>query len=89
MPKAKVKVSRKQTKVDTKPLIAAGKKQGFVTQDDILDLFPRAENHLLELDGLYNQLYKLGVDVFESISEEETDEEKETSDLEKELEVLG
>ncbi|NMC35637.1 RNA polymerase sigma factor RpoD [Candidatus Beckwithbacteria bacterium] len=85
------KTTKKPTKakIDTKPLIAQGKKNGFVTQDNILDMFPKAEDHIDELDVLYDKLYKLGIDVFESMSEEEADEEKEASDLEKELEVLA
>jgi RNA polymerase primary sigma factor len=79
-----------KTKAEIKALIAQGKKQGFVTQDDILTVFPTAEDHVDDLDRLYNELYKLSVDVFESVSEEEvSDAEKEASDLEKELEVLS
>lgn len=71
-------------------LIKQGKEQGFVTQDDILTLFPVAENHIPELDKLYVKLIDLGIDVFETLS---TGDEEETlkavSDLEKELEVLA
>ena len=55
-----------------------------------MDLFPDAEVRIEELDGLYDKLFKLGVDVFESITEEELAEsEKAASELEKELEVLS
>lgn len=75
---------------DVEAIIAKGKKQGYITQDDILMLFPKVEDHLEELDNLYDQLYKFGVDVFESVAEEDqTSEEREATDLEKELEVLS
>lgn len=80
----------KPTKIDFKPLLEKGKKQGFITQDDILILFPQAEKYIEELDKLYDKIYKLGIDVFESISEEEEEQKEieDSSDLEKELEVI-
>ena len=80
----------KLSKKERDNLISKGKKQGFITQDEILSLFPRAEKHLQEVDDLYDQLYKLGIDVFESISEPENEDEvPEATDLQKELEVLS
>jgi RNA polymerase primary sigma factor len=73
-----------------KLLIAKGRDQGFVTQEEILELFPDAEKRIDELDNLYDQLLKLGVDVFESVTEEEMKEDEvATTELEKELEVLS
>lgn len=78
------------TKINIKPIIDRGKKDGFVTQSQILEAFPLAENYLDQLDKLYDKLGKLGIDVFESVVEEEIEEEeKEATDLEKELEVLS
>ena len=75
---------------DINALIDKGKKQGFITQDDVLAIFPRAEKHLEQLDNFYNKLYEFGVDVFESVTEDESSEEsKEASSLEKELEQLS
>jgi len=65
-------------------LIKKGKEVGFVTQDDILAVFPEAEAHVEELDNLYTRLVEEGVDVLEVGAEEEI----KTGDLEKELEVL-
>ncbi len=80
----------KKKKVSITKLLNKGKKQGFVTQEDILELFPDAEDRIAELDSLYNKLDKTGIDVFESITEEELAEsEKASSELEKELEVLS
>ena len=69
-------------------LVAKGRTQGFVTQDEILELFPDAERHVDELDQLYDQLFKADIDVFESVMAGQESELVETSDLEKELEEL-
>jgi RNA polymerase primary sigma factor len=81
---------KNKNKIDVKKLLAKGKKQGFVTQEEILKLFSDAENRIDELDNLYNKLDKTGIDVFESITEEEIAEDvKATTQLEKELEILS
>jgi RNA polymerase primary sigma factor len=89
--KTKTKISVKQTKnKDIDELLKKGKDQGFVTQEEILELFPDAEKRIEELDDLYDQLLKHGVDVFESVTEEEMrEDEVATTELEKELEVLS
>ncbi|MDO8551411.1 MAG: RNA polymerase sigma factor RpoD [bacterium] len=75
---------------EVKKIIDNGKKQGFVTQDEILEVFPDAENHLEELDSLYDKLLEDGIDVFDSMSEEELKaDEGATSALAKELEILS
>ncbi len=75
---------------EVKKLIEKGKKQGFLTQEEILGIFPDAEKRLEELDDLYDRLLSLGVDVFETVTEEEIKEdEKAASELAKELEVLS
>ena len=80
----------KKRKIDTKKIIDKGKKQGFITQEEILKLFPDAENRVEELDNLYTKFLAEGVDVFESVTEEEmAADEKATTELAKELEVLA
>jgi predicted Rossmann fold nucleotide-binding protein DprA/Smf involved in DNA uptake len=67
---AKNKTQQKDEKSMAKgihALIKEGKKQGFVTQDDILNLFPHAENHIAEVDELYATFIEEGVDVFETV----------------------
>ena len=44
-------------------LIEKGKEQGFVTYDDILDVFPEAEDELDKIDALYQSLMSEGVSV--------------------------
>ncbi len=71
-------------------LVLHGMSQGYVTQDDIFILFPDAEDHIPELDDLYDELLQKDIDVFESTAETpEEVEARATSDLEKELEVLS
>jgi RNA polymerase primary sigma factor len=73
-----------------KDLIREGKENGFITQDEILNMFPKPEEHIQELDELYAQLIKAGVDVFETLSDdEEKDVAKTVTELEKELESLA
>jgi RNA polymerase primary sigma factor len=69
-------------------LIKKGKSQGFITQEDILDVFPDAENRLAELDIFYEQLIVEGVDVFESVAADEAGLESATASLDQELEIL-
>lgn len=81
---------KEQAKKTVKQIIKDGKVNGFITQDDILELYPQPENHIGEIDELYTQLIKNGVDVFESLSDEEEKEaQKAVSELEKELESLA
>lgn len=68
----------KRLKIDTrelgiKKLIKKGKKQGYLTLDDILVLFPAAEEDLETLDFLYEKLLEAGIDVFDMDSEKEAE----------------
>src|SRR3989344_3346668 len=70
-------------------LVAKGRHQGFLTLDEILDVYPDAEVKLGELDKLFTKLLEIGVDVFESVTQDELEEsEKSVADLEKEIEAL-
>lgn len=85
-------VGGKMTKTPANPtildeVVASAKKRGYITQDEILGIYSKPEEHLMELDSLYDKLMKLDVDVFESVSQEQ-DEQKPIEDLEKELEAL-
>ncbi|MCL5010066.1 MAG: RNA polymerase sigma factor RpoD, partial [Patescibacteria group bacterium] len=65
----------------------SAKKRGYITQEEILAMFPRPEEHIEELDELYNRLFRASVDVFESVAEEKDNEES-IEVLGKELEAL-
>lgn len=69
-------------------LLALGKHQGFLTLEDILLVFPDAEDRVPELDDFFAQLIEAGVDVFEDLGEGEEEEEKSTQEIEKEIEAL-
>jgi len=75
--------------VDTARLLRKAKKEGFVTQEEILKYFPDAEKRIEELDKLYDKLEKASVDVFDSAEEELKEDVKTASELAKELEALN
>lgn len=83
-------LSKTKPSVTIKDLLKMAKSQGFITQDDILIVFPRPELHLIELDELYDKLITTGIDVFETTSMEEEEKVLESvTQLEKELEMLS
>lgn len=72
----------------TQDLIKKGKKQGFLTQEEILDVFPDAEKRLEELDELYFRLLEEKIDVFESVTTDEDEEDKKLT-IEQEVAILS
>src|SRR3989344_7142903 len=68
-------------------IVLSAKKRGYITQEEILSIFPRPEEHLLELDHLYDRLLNADIDVFESVVKDQ-EGEKPMEALEKELEAL-
>ena len=68
--KARRKVAEK---IDPKlkKLITKGKRRGYLTQKEILEIFPTAEEAIEELDSLYEKLLEAGVDVYDVESEKE------------------
>lgn len=73
-----------------KKLLEKGKKQGFLTQEEILTCFPDAEDHLSDLDRFYGRLLAANVDVFETITEEEIkSDEKSVREISKQIEILS
>ncbi len=69
-------------------LLSMAKKRGYISQDEILNTFPKPEDHLLEIDYLYDQLIRKSIDIFDTL-EEEKEFQKSIEDLEKELEALN
>ncbi|MCL5784004.1 MAG: RNA polymerase sigma factor RpoD [Patescibacteria group bacterium] len=80
---------QKLPQLDEKKLLKLGKDRGFVTQEEILQIFPKPEDKISELDSFYLQLIDAGIDVFETTAEEVAEAERSASDLEKELEMLA
>ncbi len=81
-------MTKTKSPASVKDLLSLGKDQGFITQDDILGVFPEAEKHIADIEELYDKLAKAGIDVFETVAEEE-DATKPVTELEKELEALA
>ena len=71
-------------------LIKKGRDQGFLTQEDILEVFSDAEVRIEELDDLYDKLLAENVDVFESVTPDEIEtDEKAQEKLDREIEILS
>lgn len=68
-------------------ITTSAKKRGYITQEEILGIFTKPEEHIEELDELYGKLMDQDIDVFESM-EQEQDQTKPIEVLEKELEAL-
>jgi len=70
-------------------LVAKGKHQGFLTLDEILEVFVDAEERVDELDLMFGKLLVLGADVFETVTEQDIEEDQRSVvELEKEIEAL-
>ena len=61
-----------------KSLLALAKKQGFLTQDVILEKIVSPHKYIEELDKFYNDLFEKGIDVFEGIDVEDVRNEEAT-----------
>src|SRR3989344_235439 len=81
--------NKKQSPLDVKKLLKLGKDRGFVTQEEILQVFPKPEEIIVELDLFYIKLIDENIDVFETTAEELETDAKTATELEKELEILS
>jgi len=77
----------KSLQEDIKKLIKMAASRGYVTQDEILDLFVEPEIYVEELDDLYDRFFKKNIDIFESVSKDETAGDEDV--LKQELDVLA
>jgi len=65
-------------------LIELGRKRGYLTQDEILEQFPEAEQNVDEIDRIYSILSGQGIEIVEEakeVEEKPKEEEEEESDL--------
>jgi RNA polymerase primary sigma factor len=69
-------------------LLKKGRGAGFITQEEVIEVFPNAEDRLGELDEFYNRVFDQGTDLFETTVLEMEEAAKSATDLEKELEAL-
>lgn len=71
-------------------LLKKAQGQGFIAQEDILELISEPEKHVAELDEFYDKLSRDNIDVFESVSAPKKDQDEiELSEMEQELEMLA
>lgn len=89
LPVEKTSTKTKERAQRISDLIKYGEDQGFVTQDQILEAFIHPELYLDELDNLYDTLLSKGIDVFETVAEDQDKEITGPTELEKELELLS
>lgn len=82
-------VMSESRKKKIREMVLKGMSRGYVTQDEILELFPDAEEFVTEIDELYDELLQKDIDVFESVADGGEDVDRAVSALEKELEVLS
>lgn len=68
-------------------LVKKGKDQGFLTQEDLLDIFPTIEENIELLDEIFVKLQQNEIEVLEPEEEEEI-EEKQDLTLEKKIRIL-
>jgi len=68
-------------------LIKKGQQQGYVTQDEILEVFVEPEEFIEELDEFYDKIMHAGTDIFESTTE--SVDEEEVDSLSQELELIS
>src|SRR3989338_5837839 len=80
---------QKEVLLDIKKLLKLGKDRGFITQEEILQVFHRPEETIEALDEFYIKLINEGIDVFETTAEELDTDSKTTTELEKELKTLS
>ena len=76
-------------KTEIRKLVKRGRDQGFVTQDEILAIFPEPERSIDEVDSLYHKLLDEKVDVFDTTELDVVESSKSITELEKELEGLA
>ncbi|NIT03665.1 RNA polymerase sigma factor RpoD [Candidatus Saccharibacteria bacterium] len=74
---------KKKESVIIKKLLEKGKRDGYITQEEVLEHFPEAEEDIKKLDNLYQVFIEEGVDVFETAEEEE----KKPEEIERELQA--
>jgi len=80
---------KKEVPLDAKNLLKLGKNRGFITQEEILQVFPKPEETIEELDLFFIKLIEENIDVFETTAEELETDSKTATELEKELELLS
>ncbi|MBP5204179.1 sigma-70 family RNA polymerase sigma factor, partial [bacterium] len=69
-------------------LINKGNEQGFLTQEDLLDVFPTIEDDIKLLDEIFEKLRENDIEVLEAENNENGDGKSEEMTLEKKIKIL-
>ncbi len=77
----------KQNTKEINNLIKKGKEQGFLTQEDLLDVFPTIEENVDLLDSIFEKLQENEIEVLEPEEETDTKVQKEMT-LETKIKIL-
>ncbi|MBT4124380.1 MAG: RNA polymerase sigma factor RpoD [Candidatus Pacebacteria bacterium] len=77
--------AKTQEQVDA--LFKKAKKQGFVTQEEILDVFVEPELYLEQIDDFYDRIVVADIDVFEAVSDSKEAESED--ELQQEIDLLS
>jgi len=78
----KVKMSGRPAHDLVAELVVRGKQRGFVTEDEIMHAIPNVEQNIRELEGLYEKLEAIGVNVMSSGDIIKLETDKVSEDLE-------
>jgi RNA polymerase primary sigma factor len=87
-PQQEEKKLPKTTAEEVDKLFKKAKKQGFVTQEEILDVFVEPELYLEQLDDFYSRIVEAKIDVFEAVSDAKAEDEESDDELQQELDML-
>ena len=79
-PESDVRADAAELTTEMETLVAKGKAQGYITYDDVLDVFPEAEDQLDQIDVLYQRLMTEGVEVVAEAKDDERDEAEKDQD---------
>ncbi len=79
-PESDVRADAAELTTEMETLVAKGKAQGYITYDDVLDVFPEAEDQLDQIDVLYQRLMTEGVEVVAEAKDDERDDAEKDQD---------
>jgi RNA polymerase primary sigma factor len=72
---------------DIDDLLKKASSRGYITQEEVLDVFVEPEEYVDLLDDFYTQIMNDSIDIFESVSDDS--EEDTVSDTKRELQILS
>lgn len=78
---------KEEKKKDIKKLIDTGKKDGFLTYDEIMDCFEDIDLDADQIDELYQSLEEIGIDIIDEEVDEEAEEGTEKDTDEKDAKI--